>query len=67
MQQLSGIYCEETEKSFRQVIDDIDYKENEQMKDAYEKGEDFARFLGMPITHDDINYIEHRNYHDYIS
>jgi len=29
--------------------------------------EDFARFLGMPITHDDMNYIEHRTYHDYIS
>ena len=22
--------------------------------------------MGMPLTHDDINYIEHRVYHDYV-
>lgn len=22
--------------------------------------------MGMPVTHDDINYIEHRVYHDYV-
>lgn len=23
--------------------------------------------MGMPMTHDDINYIEHRVYHDYVN
>jgi len=22
--------------------------------------------MGMPVTHEDINYIEHRVYHDYV-
>lgn len=23
--------------------------------------------MGMPVTHDDLAYIEHRVYHDYVS
>jgi len=33
MQQMATIFCEETEKSFREVIDDIDYRDNEIAKD----------------------------------
>jgi carbonic anhydrase/acetyltransferase-like protein (isoleucine patch superfamily) len=66
MQQLSQIYCEETEKSFRELIDSRDRLLQYKFADPVEKAEDEAAAAGVPVTHEDMDYIEHRVYHDYV-
>lgn len=34
--------------------------------DPEEKMIDMLGDVGMPVTHDDLDYIEHRIYHDYV-
>jgi hypothetical protein len=66
MQQLSQIYCEETEKSFREVLDGVDERIRYRRQDPQEKLIDKLGDAGMPVTSDDMDYIEHRIYHDYV-
>lgn len=67
MQQLSQIYSEETEKSFREVLDSMDERIRYRRQDPQEKLIDKLGDVGMPVTHDDFDYIEHRIYHDYVA
>lgn len=66
MQQLSQIYCEETEKTFREQLDSMDERIRYRKQDPQEKVLDKLGEIGMPVTHDDMEYIEHRIYHDYV-
>lgn len=66
LQQLSQIYCEETEKTFREQLDSIDERVRYRRQDPQEKMIDKLGEVGMPTTHDDMEYIEHRIYHDYV-
>lgn len=66
MQQLSQIYSEETEKSFREIIDHKDQIIKYQRADPNVKAQDKVQEYGVPMTHDDLDYIEHRVYHDYV-
>jgi hypothetical protein len=66
MQQLSQIYSEETEKTFREQLNSIDDRIRYRRQDPQEKMIDKLGELGFPVTHDDMEYIEHRIYHDYV-
>jgi len=66
MQQLSQIYCEETEKTFREQINSLEDRIRYRRQDPQEKMIDKLGDVGMPQTHDDMEYIEHRIYHDYV-
>lgn len=66
MQQLSQIYCEETEKSFREILDSRDLHIKYLSADVSQKMEDKVSEYGIPTTHEDMEYIEHRVYHDYV-
>jgi len=66
MQQLSQIYSEETEKNFREIIDSIDERIKYRRQDPQEKFVDYLGEAGFPQTHEDMEYIEHRIYHDYV-
>ena len=37
-----------------------------QRADPAQKAEDKVAEFGIPSTHDDLDYIEHRVYHDYV-
>lgn len=67
MQQLSQIYSEETEKTFREQLDSIDERIRYKRQDPQQRMEEKLGEIGMPSTHEDFNYIEHRIYHDYIA
>lgn len=67
LQQLSQIYCDETEKSFREVLDSRDAHEKYLRQDLQDKAIDKLGDVGMPVTHEDFEYIEHRIYHDYVA
>ena len=66
IQQLSQIYAESTEMSFREIIDQRDQLIRYQRADPAQKAQDKVSEMGVPVTHDDIDYIEHRVYHDYV-
>lgn len=66
MQQLSQIYNEETEKSYREIVDSRDSYLRYLRSDPSQKAEDKVAEYGLPQTHDDLDYIEHRVYHDYV-
>jgi carbonic anhydrase/acetyltransferase-like protein (isoleucine patch superfamily) len=66
LQQLSQIYAEETEKTFREQLNSIDDRIRYRRQDPQEKMIDKLGDVGMPVTHDDMEYIEHRIYHDYV-
>ena len=66
MQQLAQIYEEETGKSFREIIDTMDRLIKYQRQDPEDKMIEKLSDVGVPITHDDMEYIEHRIYHDYV-
>ena len=44
------------------LLEDQILDKTEEVKKVQEK----LYEMGMPVTHDDINYIEHRVYHDYV-
>ena len=67
MQQLSQIYSEETEKNFREQMDSLDQRLRNQRQDPQDKMDDLLGEIGMPTTHEDFEYIEHRIYHDYVA
>lgn len=60
MQSLARVHAEESNKSFRQIIDDLDQDANEESYDP----EDFAlqkmKELGFPVEAEDEDYIEQR-------
>lgn len=66
MQQLAMVYNEMTEMSLREQIEAEDNALFYQFQDPQEKVTDKLMELGMPVTHDDLEYIEHRVYHDYV-
>eukprot|EP00354_Favella_ehrenbergii_P000814 CAMPEP_0170463288 /NCGR_PEP_ID=MMETSP0123-20130129/8460_1 /TAXON_ID=182087 /ORGANISM="Favella ehrenbergii, Strain Fehren 1" /LENGTH=357 /DNA_ID=CAMNT_0010728691 /DNA_START=35 /DNA_END=1108 /DNA_ORIENTATION=- len=67
MQQLSQVYSEETEKSFREVLSSEDNYLKYRRQDLQDKLVDKLGEIGMPVTHEDFEYIEHRIYHDYVA
>lgn len=66
-QQLAQAYYENTEMNFREQIDAMDelfwYKCAPEDEKLLRKLNEF----GMPRTHEDMEYIENRVYHDYVS
>jgi len=66
MQQMSQIYAEETEQTFREQLDAMDARIKYRRQDPMERVIDKLGEVGMPVTHDDMEYIEHRIYHDYV-
>ena len=66
MQQLAMVYNEMTELSFREQIDAADNALMYQFQDPQEKVTDKLMEIGLPQTHEDMEYIEHRVYHDYV-
>lgn len=66
IQQLSQVYAEETEKTFRELLDSRDQLLRYQRADPVQKAEDVVAQAGVPVTHEDLDYIEHRVYHDYV-
>lgn len=66
LQGLAHIYAEETEKSFREQLNSLDDRVRYRRQDPQEKMIDKLGEVGMPVTHDDMEYIEHRIYHDYV-
>lgn len=66
MQQLAQVYCENTELSVRDQIDQQDALFRYIYQDPQEKIAEKMWELGMPQTHEDLEYIEHRVYHDYV-
>ena len=67
LQQLSQVYSEETEKSFREVLNGEDEYLKYRRQDPQDKMIDKLGEIGMPVTHEDFEYIEHRIYHDYVA
>jgi carbonic anhydrase/acetyltransferase-like protein (isoleucine patch superfamily) len=67
MQQLSQVYSEETEKTFREVLNSTDEHIKYLRMDPQDKMIDKLGEIGMPVTHEDFEYIEHRIYHDYVA
>ena len=67
MQQLGQVYSEETEKSFREVLNSQDAFLKYKRQDFQDKMIDKLGEIGMPVTHEDFEYIEHRIYHDYVA
>jgi hypothetical protein len=65
-QQLAQIYNEATEQSFREQVEAIDSYLRYLRQDPSGKLEDKVAEYGMPSTHEDFDYIEHRVYHDYV-
>lgn len=66
MQQLSQIYAEETERTQREILDRKDELIRYARSDPMQKAQDKVAEYGVPLTHDDLDYIEHRVYHDYV-
>ena len=67
MQQLSQVYSEETEKSFREVLTGQDEYLKYRRQDPQDRMLDKLGEIGMPQSHQDFEYIEHRIYHDYVA
>ena len=67
LQQLSHVYSEETEKSLREVVDGDDAYLKYLRQDPQDRIIDKLGEIGMPVTHEDFEYIEHRIYHDYVA
>ena len=67
MQQLAQVYNEMTELTPREQIDHQDNYIMYLLQDPQEKIADKLFEYGMPRTHEDIEMIEHRVYHDYVS
>lgn len=66
MQQLAQVYNEMTELTHREQLEQRDELLKYQLQDPVEKIQEKLVEMGMPVTHDDLEYIEHRVYHDYV-
>lgn len=63
---MAQVYNEETEKTFREIINSRDELIRYWREDPEDKFIDMLGEVGMPMTHEDMEYIEHRIYHDYV-
>ena len=66
MQQLAQVYNEMTELTLKEQLEQRDDLLRYNFQDPQDAMRDELYEMGMPITHDDITYIEHRVYHDYV-
>ena len=66
MQQLAQVYNENTELTEREQLEQQDSLLRYNFQDPQERIKDHLLEMGMPITHEDLEYIEHRVYHDYV-
>jgi len=66
MQQLAQVYREMTELTLREQLDQQDDHIRNIYQDPQERIAEHLFELGMPQTHEDMEYIEHRVYHDYV-
>ncbi len=66
MQQLAQVYNEMTELTLKEQLEQKDDLLRYQFQDPQDAMRDELFELGIPVTHDDITYIEHRVYHDYV-
>ncbi len=66
MQQLAQVYNEMTELTLKEQLEQRDELVKYQLQDVQEKIQDALVEMGMPVTHEDLEYIEHRVYHDYV-
>jgi hypothetical protein len=64
-QQLSQIYCEETEKTFRDICNSEDNMAYETNMKITDKVQSILSKMGMPLTMDDMEYLEHRSLSQY--
>jgi len=60
IQNLAKVHAEETEKSFRQVIDDLDREAEEAIYEPEEMALKKLQELGFPMEAEDEDYIENR-------
>ena len=60
------MYNENTELTEREQLEQRDNLLRYIFQDPQERIKDELLEMGMPITHDDLEYIEHRVYHDYV-
>lgn len=60
MQQLSQIYCEETEKTTREVLDSVRDRDNRANMHTVHALEQLLSDSGLPLDEEDHEYIEHR-------
>ena len=60
MQQLSQIYCEETEKTFREKFDEVEDRMIYDSIDSLEKSARVLKDMGLPFEDDDMEYMENR-------
>lgn len=60
MQSLAKVHAEENEKSFRQILNDQDDREEEQSFDPEEMALKRLQEIGLPIEPEDENYLEQR-------
>ena len=63
---MAQVYTEETEKSYREILNSKDELLRYWREDPEDKFLDMLGEVGMPMTHEDMEYIEHRIYHDYV-
>ena len=64
MQQLSQIYCEETEKDFREKLEEIENKMIYENFDVLEKHAIKLKEEGLPFDYDDLEYISDPKWRD---
>ncbi|KRX07622.1 Trimeric LpxA-like protein [Pseudocohnilembus persalinus] len=57
---LARIHAEETEKSFRDIVDELDDKFNQKFEDSEAQAIRKMKELGFPMEFDDEDYIEQR-------
>lgn len=60
IQQLARVHSEETEKTFREIINDIDKVAEEEDFDPEEFALQKIKELGFPVEYDDQDLIEQR-------
>jgi hypothetical protein len=56
------VYAEETEKTFREIMNSKDDYLNYNYADPEDKLMEHLADHGLPVTHEDFEYIEHRTY-----
>lgn len=66
MQQLANVYHDMTELTPREQLEQNDEILRYMFQDPQERMKEELLEMGMPITHEDMEYIEHRVYHDYV-
>lgn len=63
---MAHVYNEMSELTPREVLEQGDDLLRYMFQDPQERVKDELLEMGMPMTHEDLEYIEHRVYHDYV-